>query len=91
MLCNLLFQINSYNMERNLKRKKGPHVQMYQEGPKPLPKNQLPLWRDVGLALGYATVMENKSKCEAVKDVSSEVIEIYQRASIETIDPRKIT
>ena len=42
-------------MERNIKRKKGPHVQMYQEGPKPLPKNQLPLWRDVGLALGYAT------------------------------------
>ena len=74
-----------------MKWKKGLCVHVYQEGSKPLTKNQLPLWKDVDSALEYAKEIESKSNTEAIKKVSSDISEIYQKASIVTIDPIKIT
>jgi hypothetical protein len=76
--------------KRELKRKKGPCPRVYGEGPKPLAKNQLPLWRDIDLALEDAKDQENLSQADAIKIVSNEVIKIYKAASISTIDPKKI-
>jgi hypothetical protein len=76
--------------KRVKKRKNGPCVRVYSEQPRPLPKDQLPLWRDVDLAVQDAQDNLNLSKADSVRKVASEIVEIYKRASITTIDSIKI-
>ena len=58
--------------------------------PRPLPSQQLPLYRDVDLALEDAKVHKQMSPAEAVNKVTDEVINLYTRSSISTINPVKI-
>ena len=72
------------------KRTSGPCVRVYSEAPRPLPKNQLPLWRDVDLAIEDAKDNEHLSQKDAVVKVTNEIIEIYKKVNITTINELKI-
>ena len=58
--------------------------------PRNLPADQLPTWSDVGLALDKKTNTENVSITEAVKLVTQEIINIYDKASIPTTSYWKV-
>ena len=65
-------------------------TRIHSQAPRPLPRSQLPLVRDVDLALEDAVERLLVSKEEAVKTVSCDIEDIYRNASIPTIHPQKV-
>ena len=57
--------------------------------PGPLSKNQLPNYQEVGLALEWAK-LECGSESEAVNLVTNDLVDLYARASVPTINTKKI-
>ena len=57
--------------------------------PDPLPKNQLPNYQEVGLALEWAK-LECGSESDAVTSVTKDLVDLYARASVLTINTNKI-
>ena len=72
------------------KRVGGTVGKIYSETPRPLPSRQLPLYKDVDLALEDAKIHNEMNQDDAVKKVSKEVIDLYTRSSITTINPIKV-
>ena len=57
--------------------------------PDPLPKNQHPNYQEVGLALEWAK-LECGSESDAVTLVTKDLVDLYARASVSTINQNKI-
>ena len=86
-----LFSVSGLRMGwRKGKRGNCVVTRIHSQAPRPLPRSQLPLVRDVDLALEDAVERLLVSKEEAVKTVSCDIEDIYRNASIPTIHPQKV-
>ena len=55
----------------------------------PLPSNVLPTFQEVGLAVEFLKV-SGMSESAAITQVSQDVVNVYDHASVPTINPKKI-
>ena len=61
---------------------------VYGSQPRPLVRNQLPTWRDVGLALDELIKNDNLDTSSAVKEVTGQIVDIYESVLIPTINEK---